>query len=248
MRCQSCGFENRAGAAYCQGCRAGLTRPCGACGQPVPLGVPHCPSCGAATAPPPDAAGSPTVFLPFGDIGAPAGPGTGAPAGPPPPGGGPEPGAYSSGTVGRSARGRGPDGELTGVVRDFQQRREQWGNDAEMEIWHFRIERYDESGNKLAVVPVEMRGFSFVGSVSNGDHVHVRGRWRDGTLRVDELANLTTRARVRGKSYRTARAVAVVLFVLIALAIVTGIVSLVLSGCNADTGPPPGWPTLPPEP
>ncbi|MFD4375136.1 hypothetical protein ACFXKE_24020 [Streptomyces sp. NPDC059202] len=200
--------------------------------QPVPLGMPNCPSCGAASASPSGGGGSPTVFLSAG-------------ANPPP---GPEPGAYSGGTVGRAGRGRGPDDELTGVVRDFQLRREQWGNDAEMEIWHFRIERYDESGNKLAVVPVEMRGFSFVGSVSNGDHVHVSGRWRDGTLRADELTNLTTRARVRGKSYRVARTVAVVLFVLIALGVVIGITSVFVTGCGADTGPPPGWPTLPPEP
>ncbi len=84
-----------------------------------------------------------------------------------------------------------------------------------MTVWNFRIDRHDASGNRLAPVPVEMRGYSFSGSVSNGDEIRVKGRWKSGTLHVEELDNLTTGAEVRAKSYRTLRTVLLIVFLLI---------------------------------
>jgi hypothetical protein len=69
-----------------------------------------------------------------------------------------------------------------------------------MTVLDFRIERHDASGNRLAPVPVRMRGLSFSGSVNNGDEIRVKnGKWRDGTLRVTDLENLATGATVRAK-------------------------------------------------
>lgn len=69
-----------------------------------------------------------------------------------------------------------------------------------MTVLDFRIERHDASGNRLAPVPVQMRGLSFSGAVNNGDEIRVRkSRWRDGTLRVTDLDNLTTGAKVQAK-------------------------------------------------
>ena len=87
--------------------------------------------------------------------------------------------------------------DFTGVVRDLQYRGERWGEHSETAIWNLRIERYDAGGNRLAPVPVEMRGDSFSGSVINGDVIRVKGSWRGCALRVEEFDNLTTGAQVR---------------------------------------------------
>ena len=178
VRCGSCGYDNRADSVYCGQCRAALTRPCPACGEPAPVGAQACPACGAsltATVPRPGAwwqgaPGKPTAVYGPADL-AGAGPAGGS---------------------------RGVDGEETrfsGVARDVQQRQ-----DAQAMIVDFRIERHDPSGNRLAPVPAEMRGTTrgFSGRVSNGDEIRVvDGTWRHGTLRVKQLDNVTTGARVR---------------------------------------------------
>jgi hypothetical protein len=97
------------------------------------------------------------------------------------------------------------------VVRELQ-RDDRVTSDSRERVWHFRIERHDASGNRLAPVPVEMRGLSFSGTVSNGDEVRVNGRWRKGTLRVERLDDLTTGAQVRAKAYRGLNAVGCIVF------------------------------------
>ncbi|YCK42924.1 hypothetical protein ACNF49_39465 [Actinomadura sp. ATCC 39365] len=133
----------------------------------------------------------------------------------------------------------GQTARFTGIVRDFQQRQDRsLGNtDLEEEIWHFRIERYDANGNRLTPIPVEMTGLSFVGALSNGDHVTVEGKWREGTLRVEEVANLTTNARVRAKSYRQLRMVLGVVVIFFFVVIVVIILSNVISMCSSPWPP-----------
>lgn len=64
----------------------------------------------------------------------------------------------------------------------------------------FRVERYDQAGNRLAPLAVQMRGQTFEGVVSEGDWVEVAGgKVRDGTLHVDQVRNLTTNVVVRAK-------------------------------------------------
>ncbi|NAS25732.1 hypothetical protein GT755_29130 [Herbidospora sp. NEAU-GS84] len=133
----------------------------------------------------------------------------------------------------------GQDSCVRGVVRDFQPRRERsmTSGDMEMESWHFRIERHDASGNRLAPVPVEMKGLTFVGALSNGDEVSVRGVWRDGTLRVQELTNLTTNAYVRAKDYRVARTAVMIAVLVGFVVVVTIILSVAVSMCSAPWPP-----------
>ncbi|MGV9248052.1 hypothetical protein [Streptomyces sp. NPDC003710] len=119
--------------------------------------------------------------------------------------------------------------EFTGVVRDFQQRQEQ-RQQQQQGIWNFRVERHDQSGNKLVPIPVEMRGYSFVGSISDGDEVHLRGRWRHGTLRVDEIINLTTHARVRVWPSRRLTTICWVIFCLIVVGFLIGCLVVINSG------------------
>ncbi|MFI8343341.1 hypothetical protein ACIF8W_25235 [Streptomyces sp. NPDC085639] len=136
-------------------------------------------------------------------------------------------------------------------MNDFRTQREQWGNGGSEEVWHFRLTRHDADGNALQPIPVEMRAFSFAGSVSNGDTVQTSGRWRDGTLRADELRNLTTQARVHNKNYRAQLVSAKVIMVLLLLALVIWIV-IDLSSEPGGLSPdwpeptPPDWYTPPP--
>ncbi|MFI8105471.1 hypothetical protein [Streptomyces sp. NPDC086023] len=133
-------------------------------------------------------------------------------------------------------------------MNGFRTQREQWGNGGSEEVWHFRLARHDADGNALRPIPVEMRALSFSGSVSNGDQVQVAGRWKDGTLRADELQNLTTQARVHNKAYRGQMMAARVIIALIAVGILIGIVSLVISAMSDPGGPPPDWPPEPTPP
>lgn len=112
----------------------------------------------------------------------------------------------------RTLQGRGA---ITGVARQVQMRTEVQGNSngtSTIVVCTFRVEVRDRAGTPVWVVPVEMRGRSFEGSVSDGDVVRAEGKARRGTLRVKRLHNLTTGAEVRtGTS--TAGIVLVVLLV-----------------------------------
>jgi hypothetical protein len=189
VRCRSCGDENR-DSVYCGQCRAALMRPCRVCGEPAPVDAAVCPACGASLA----AAARPA-----------AAPRSNAPVKPAPVYR-PSPPSSTAPAAGRPRSAQDEGIQFTGVVRDLQQRDEVAVNE-KMKVWSFRIERHDASGNRLAPVPVEMWGLSFSGSVSNGDDVRVEGRWRGGTLRVEDLDNLTTGAEVRAKDYQGLRAV-----------------------------------------
>lgn len=75
--------------------------------------------------------------------------------------------------------------------------------------------------------------------MSNGDQVSLKGEWRDGTLRVQEVDNLTTSAQVRARSYRALRTVIIVVFVIFFLVMVGLILSSAISQCSAP------WPSEP---
>jgi hypothetical protein len=108
---------------------------------------------------------------------------------------------------------------VTGEVRSVH-RRTEWIGEGSRSIWTFRMDGVDQAGNRLSPVEVEMRGFSFEGSLSEGDSVRVSGRWRNGAIRAEQLQNQTTGALVRAKTYKGLRVAALALFVLIAAGIV----------------------------
>jgi hypothetical protein len=130
----------------------------------------------------------------------------------------------------------GAEGVLfTGVARDVQRvaATEQMPG-----VWHFRVERHDDSGNRLAPIPVELRartlsGGAMLGSLSDGDQVRVAGTWEQGTLVVKAVTNVTTGAEVRNRPLDAGSKVALVVFftvftlilLFIGAMVVTGIVS-----------------------
>jgi hypothetical protein len=232
VRCQSCGVENVAQSVYCGQCRAALARPCRICGEPVPLDASACLACGAsfaAAAPHSAPSWGPPVQL--------------APVYRPAPVGG---GASArDSVVGRTGSARSERSEGTGfsgVVRDLRQRDH---DDAgmPMTVLDFRIERHDASGNRLVPMPVQMQGQSFSGAVNNGDEIRVtKGKWRDGTLRVDHLDNVTTGASVRAGRRRGWTVVSVVVFVVFLAAVGAFAIAWIRADGGFDQRPqPPSW-------
>jgi hypothetical protein len=73
------------------------------------------------------------------------------------------------------------------------------------------VERYDEAGNRVLLVPVEMRGYAFEGVISEGDWVRAHGKTKRGTLRASKVENLTSGATVTPKA--TPKIIAILLCV-----------------------------------
>ncbi|MCG7609033.1 MULTISPECIES: serine/threonine-protein kinase [Mycobacterium] len=90
---------------------------------------------------------------------------------------------------------------ILGTVRNVQKRPS--GLDGEEEVWTFRVERYESTGEAHTVVPVELRGNSITGELSDGDVVEVSGVWDDRTLFAESVVNHSagTRGRRRRNSF-----------------------------------------------
>ena len=108
---------------------------------------------------------------------------------------------------------------VTGDVSHFQMRTELYGDSSSAQIWVFRLERFDDEGNRLPPIPVEMRGLTAQGMISDGDKVEVHGSWREGVLVAQKARNLTTQSTVEFQGYnkRLGR-----LFLVLAILLVLG--------------------------
>ncbi len=76
---------------------------------------------------------------------------------------------------------------VLGTARAVQKQPAGPGNDEE--VWSLRVERYDSTGKAHTVVPVQLRGSSITGQLSDGDVVEVDGFWDDRTLFADSVVN-----------------------------------------------------------
>jgi hypothetical protein len=84
--------------------------------------------------------------------------------------------------------------KAAGVARSVNLRSETFGQGASRQILTFRLEQYDDHGNRMTPIPVEMRVLSVMGQLSEGEQVMVKGRWRHGVLRTRRIHNLSTGA------------------------------------------------------
>ncbi|GFP48065.1 DUF2510 domain-containing protein [Mycobacterium kansasii] len=92
---------------------------------------------------------------------------------------------------------------VRGLARAVQQR--STGSRAPVEVLQFRVERYDDSGNRLPRLQVEMRGTALLGSgisgqLSDNDEVEVEGVWKSGVLHTQSVLNHSTGAHLRSRS------------------------------------------------
>ena len=126
--------------------------------------------------------------------------------------------------------------QFRGTARNVKQSTE--GGQNSPVILSFRIERHDPNGDRMAPIPVELRSNmmsgSIIGVLSDGDEVRVAGEWKQGTLSVNTVRNLTTGADVRIRPMDTASKIAVfafcTVFALIVGAMLFVVITSMLSG------------------
>lgn len=125
---------------------------------------------------------------------------------------------------------------VTGVVRGLVQRVEQGGENSIPElVCTFRLERHDEEGRPLSVVPVEMRALSFRGALNDGDWVEIASAWQPGkTLEPKEVRNLTTGSSFRAKGSRGRQSLVGCLVFLVLAAIMVVVVVVIVSQAGND--------------
>lgn len=94
-------------------------------------------------------------------------------------------------SAGPPARPRGP-ALYTGVAHDVRSRIDKrWRLPGEQVI-SFRLERWDDGGEQLPPLSVEMRGYFLSGGLTAGERVEVRGHVRGGVLVASRVHSLTT--------------------------------------------------------
>jgi hypothetical protein len=117
-----------------------------------------------------------------------------------------------------------------GQVRGIQVRSEPYGQGEQQTVWSFRVERYDPAtGDRLLLVPVEIRGLSFEGSIAEGDWVCVHGRRKAGTVRATRVEDLTTSAVVEAKGVPEWLKVMLIVFVILFVVIVVAAVVFMIT-------------------
>lgn len=120
-------------------------------------------------------------------------------------------------------------GLIRGVVVGMQPRIESQGRGV-VTIWDFRLERHDAAGNPMPRVQVEMRGYSFLGSINNGDWVEIKGNWQRGEIvKPRQVYNLSTAAMVKSKDYSVIVKILITVFIIVWLMIVITIFANVIS-------------------
>lgn len=122
-------------------------------------------------------------------------------------------------------------GLIRGMVEGLQVRMEpsQWQYPS-VTIWDFRLERHDTEGNPMSRVQVEMRGWSFVGSINNGDWIEIKDEWQEGEIvRPHQVHNLSTSTMVTAKGPSSIKKIAIIAFIVFWLAVAVFIVSTALS-------------------
>jgi len=115
-------------------------------------------------------------------------------------------------------------GEVQRLRRDTEQKMNPFTNQgSRMEtwkVWSFLVVVYDNFGNPLQQVPVQMRGRKIDGELNDGDTVEVPGRWTPGKiLEVNSVYNQTfqhwVETKYRSGGERIVIIVTIVLFIII---------------------------------
>ncbi len=95
-------------------------------------------------------------------------------------------------------------GPWTGTVSAVDHRTDQLGSGKKSfskQVLTFRLTQFAESGDRRAIITVELRGREFTGDVAAGDQVRAYGRLKGGVIRAKRVHNLTTGGIVRVVSH-----------------------------------------------
>jgi hypothetical protein len=112
-------------------------------------------------------------------------------------------------------------GPLVGQVRGLESTTApHWSNHQET-VLSFFVERFDEEGDRILLVPVELRGLKIRGVLREGSRVEVSGRRRSGTVRAKRIVDLDTQAEITGEGIP---AFVKVLIAVIVVVIVVGLI------------------------
>lgn len=125
------------------------------------------------------------------------------------------------------------------------------GPDSDEEVWTFRVERYESTGEAHTVVPVELRGNSITGELSDGDVVEVSGPWDDRTLFADSVVNhsagtrrrrrrdtFEVRSGARRRASRSRRLRIVLVLAVVAMIVATSVLLIRGLGSSPHSGGP----------
>jgi Inner membrane component of T3SS, cytoplasmic domain len=118
--------------------------------------------------------------------------------------------------------------QWAGTVSSVNRRADQVGKAAHSssrQVLAFRLESYNEHGDRSGMITVELRGQELSGDVAVGDRVAAHGRLRRGVLRAKMVQNLSTGGTVRpiGDAGRRLRATVGVILKLCVLAVFIGL-------------------------
>jgi hypothetical protein len=98
------------------------------------------------------------------------------------------------------------------------------GGGGSYDILTFVVDRFDEMGDRLTPIPVEMKG-TIQGVLNDGDKVEIDVDWETGqTIQLQKLLNLTTGGMV---SIPVAGGSSWILFVVLALFLLPGLIFLI---------------------
>lgn len=126
---------------------------------------------------------------------------------------------------------------ITGEARNVQLRSQTGGGGLSIDILTFLVERFDEAGDRLTPIPVEVRG-TVEGVLNEGDRVQIDASWRAGqTLEPEKFLNLTTGGSVQLRRTGAATAGCIVLWVIAAVGLVLGFIGLFIY-LNSTNKPP----------
>ncbi|AIY46693.1 serine/threonine-protein kinase [Mycolicibacterium fortuitum] len=125
------------------------------------------------------------------------------------------------------------------------------GPDSDEEVWTFRVERYESTGEAHTAVPVELRGNSITGELSDGDVVEVSGPWDDRTLFADSVVNhsagtrrrrrrdtFEVRSGARRRASRSRRLRIVLVLAVVAMIVATSVLLIRGLGSSPHSGGP----------
>lgn len=125
------------------------------------------------------------------------------------------------------------------------------GPDSDEEVWTFRVERYESTGEAHTVVPVELRGNSITGELSDGDVVEVSGPWDDRMLFADSVVNhsagtrqrrrrdtFEVRSGARRRASRSRRLRIVLVLAVVAMIVATSVLLIRGLGSSPHSGGP----------